>query len=297
MKLLGLILIVFQFSISIFATSEKTKVQKEVHVVLLAGQSNMAGVGNFDELDEATKNRIEKVAERVSLSVDGKTAIPLSFVFSQYQKDKRGFGNVFGPELFLGLTLAEENPTQEYLFVKTAQGGTALYGAWNPEWTAEKAMAVEAEGFKRNLKLYNLHQSHIKQSLQLLTDAGKSYKIIGMCWMQGENDAAKEVSARAYGENLVKLIKGYRKVFNLPNMPFVLGQINSTYGRFPEGPEMVRKAMLKVADGDSKVSCIKTSTDTSWSDYPKYSDNVHYNTEGQSRLGRDFAKELLILYK
>ncbi len=78
-------------------------------------------------------------------------------------------------------------------------------------------------------------------------------------------------------------------------MPFVIGQINSTYGCFPEGPEMVRGAMLSVADSDQNVSCIKTSTDTSWSDYPKNDDNVHYDAEGQTRLGMAFAKELMIL--
>ncbi|PKQ61329.1 hypothetical protein BZG02_16175 [Labilibaculum filiforme] len=266
-------------------------------MVLLAGQSNMAGVGNFDELDARVKQKIKEFGKRVHLSIDGESPKPLSFVFSQYQKDKRGFGNVFGPEIFLGLTLAEQNPTREYLFIKTAQGGTALYGAWNPEWTAEKAMAVEAKGFKRDLKLYSLHQSHIKKNLQRLKQKGKAYQIIGMCWMQGENDAAKEVSSRFYKENLEKLIKGYRSEFNVPEMPFVIGQINSSYGRFPEGPEMVRGAMVSVSESDANVSCIRTSIDTTWSDYPKNDDNVHYNTEGQTRLGRAFAKELMVLCK
>ncbi|MRT91973.1 sialate O-acetylesterase [Ancylomarina sp. 16SWW S1-10-2] len=295
MKRISLILIVFQFLISPSFASTKTKCENVVHVVLLAGQSNMAGAGNFDELDEKVKQKIKEIGKRVHLSINGESPKPLSCIFSQYQKNKRGFGNVFGPEIFLGLTLAEQNPTQEYLFIKTSQGGTALYGAWNPEWTAEKAMAVEVKGFKRDLKLYSLHQSHIKKNLQRLTEEGKAYKIIGMCWMQGENDAAKEVSSRSYKENLIKLIKGYRSEFNVPEMPFVIGQINSSYGSFPAGPEMVRKAMVSVAESDVNASCIRTSMDKSWSDYPKNDDNVHYDAEGQTRLGRAFAKELMIL--
>ena len=36
----------------------------EVQVILLAGQSNMAGAGNYDELDDSIKARIKKVSNR-----------------------------------------------------------------------------------------------------------------------------------------------------------------------------------------------------------------------------------------
>lgn len=266
--------------------------EKPVHVILLAGQSNMAGAGNYGELDDATTTRIERAAQRVRLSVSGQIPGPLSFRIAQYHEQKYGFSKAFGPELFLGLTLAESHPTTEYLLVKTAQGGTALYGAWNPEWTAEKAQAVEKEGFKRELKLYELHLRHIRENLQRLQQNGTSYKIVGLLWMQGENDAAKEISARTYEANLRTLINTYRKDLNEPQLPFVIGQINSTYGRFAEGPEMVRDAMAHVAASEAHTELVATSTDRSWADFPKHSDNVHYNTEGQRRLGQAFALAL-----
>ena len=265
-------------------------VEEPIQVVLLGGQSNMAGAGNFDELDDSEIKRIEKISDRVSLSFNGKPVKPLSY-FKNKPTEKYNFLKRFGPEIFIGLTLAEANPTKHYLLIKRSQGGTALYGAWNPEWTAEKAKAVEKEP-KQNMKLYSSHISDIKENIKQLENQGKSFTIIGMAWMQGENDAAREVSARTYEVLLKKLIYSYRTEFEVEEMPFIVGQINSRYGNFDGGPEMVRKAMENVANSDKNVAVIKTTTDTSWSDYPKHTDNVHYNAEGQKRLGIAFANEL-----
>lgn len=277
-------------------TKSKTEDSKDVNVVLLGGQSNMAGAGNFDELDAAEIARIKKVSNRVSLSYNGGKAKPLSY-YDNKPSEKYEFTKRFGPEIFIGLTLAENNPNQEFLLIKRSQGGTALYGAWNPNWTAEKAKAVEKPK-KQNVQLYTQHIEDIRTNLKALEAQGKSYSIIGLAWMQGENDAGKEISARSYEANLKTLIKSYRDEFDVADMPFVVGQINSRYGKFRKlGPAMVRKAMEDVANSDANVDVIKTTTDESWSDYPKHSDNVHYNAEGQKRLGKAFGEKLIALNK
>jgi hypothetical protein len=278
------------------AFKAKTTDSKDVHVVLFAGQSNMQGAGNFDELNAEEIERIEKVSNRVSLSFNGGKVKPLSY-YDNKPSEKYDFLKRFGPEIYIGLTLAEANPNQEFLLIKRSQGGTALYGAWNPKWTAEKAKEVE-KGPKQNIQLYNQHIEDIKSNLKILEAQGKTFKIIGLAWMQGENDAANEVSATTYEDNLKILIKSYRDEFGVHDMPFVIGQINSRYGKFrKQGPAMVRKAMEDVAVADKNVDIIKTTTDENWSDYPKHSDNVHYNAEGQRRLGMAFGEKLIILNK
>ena len=77
-------------------------------------------------------------------------------------------------------------------------------------------------------------------------------------------------------------------------MPFIIGQINSSYGDFPAGPNMVRTAQKNVAEADDYAKYIATSMDKSWSDYPKHF-GVHYNAEGQKRLGKMFATKLIEL--
>ena len=274
----------------------KTTEAKDVHVVLLAGQSNMQGAGDFDQLDPTEIARIEKISSRVSLSFNGSKAKPLTY-YGNKPSEKYEFSKRFGPEIFIGLTLAENNPNQEFLLIKRSQGGTALYGAWNPNWTAEKAKAVE-KGPKQNIQLYNMHIEDVRTNLKALESQNKTYKIIGLAWMQGENDAAKEISATTYEENITLLIKSYRDEFGVNDMPFIIGQINSRYGKFKkQGPAMVRQAMEDVANSDKNADVIKTTTDTSWSDYPKHTDNVHYNAEGQRRLGMMFGSKLITLNK
>ena len=79
-------------------------------------------------------------------------------------------------------------------------------------------------------------------------------------------------------------------------MPFIFGQINSRYGK-NGGAEIVRSQMIKYAGFDKNSQLINTSTESSWNDFPKYTDNVHYNTEGQKRLGIAFAKAYFNLIK
>ncbi|WP_076418086.1 sialate O-acetylesterase [Colwellia sp. UCD-KL20] len=279
--------------------TEKTVLQQEentMNVVLLAGQSNMEGAGNFDALEPSIKQRLSKVASRVMFSNKGEKAVPLSYTLSPHKKEKYGFDKAFGPELMLGVTLAEKFPKKKFLLIKTAYGGTSLYGAWAPHWTAEKAKISE-KGYKQNLPLYKIFQTNIQNQLTLLSQKNVPYKILGMAWMQGENDAAKEFTALTYHENLVEFIQRNRRDAKVTDMPFILGQINSTYGRFKKGPEVVRQAMVDVANSKKNVSIILTTTSRSWDDFPKHTDNTHYNTLGQVRLGEAFANKLLPFIK
>ncbi|MDO6737038.1 sialate O-acetylesterase [Wenyingzhuangia sp. 2_MG-2023] len=280
--------------ISVFCVAQK----KEIQVVLLAGQSNMAGHGNYDTLDAETKQRIEKVAHRVWLSTSIKSTIapkPLSFYVSTSQSEKYDFTKHFGPELLIGLTLAEAHPNEQFLLIKTAVGGTSLYGAWNPNWTQEKANIAERGAERKSLHLYRTHLIHFQKELNRLKSEGQPYKIIGMVWMQGESDTNKEITASNYQKNLENLITGYRKEVSLPNLPVVIGQVNPLPRKFKQGPGLVRKAMTNIADYDKNIVVVKTSTDPLWKDYPKHTDNLHYNTEGQKRLGIAFGKALIDL--
>ena len=259
--------------------------QENVHVVLLAGQSNMAGRGISNELDAALVKRIRKVSDRVLITTSDNTKKkpePLS----SYNKN-------FGPELLVGLTLAEANPNQHYLLIKKAVGGTSLYGAWNTEWAEEKATISERGTVRQKLKLYSQHIKNIHYNLDELKKQGTKYKVLGVLWMQGESDTNKEITATNYQINLQKLIAGYRKELKKKELPFVIGQVNVMPRKYKKGPEQVRNAMLNLSNTDDYISIIETSTDISWSDFPKHTDNLHYNTEGQKRLGVAFAKYLI----
>lgn len=268
--------------------------QEEIQVVLLSGQSNMVGHGNYDALDDATKKRIEKIGDRVLVTNHKNEPKPLSEVSGKKSK-KYNFSKHFGPELFIGLTLAEKYPNQRFLLIKKAVGGTSLYGAWNPNWTQEKADIAERGVVRKKLKLFSEHITIIKNHFKRLDSEGKTYKVLGATWLQGEGDTNKEITAINYKENLKKLINSYKKELSISEFPFIIGQINALPRKYKAGPKQVRDGMLAVANADKNVSIIKTKNNKPWSDFPKHSDDLHYNTKGQKRFGIAFAKALIKL--
>lgn len=272
------------------------KAEKVLQIVLLSGQSNMVGHGNYDELSTNLKERIQKVSSRVFVSNSGENPKTLSLIKGN-KSDKYKFSKHFGPELLIGLTLAEKYPKQEFLLIKKAVGGTSLYGAWNVNWTLEKALTSERGKTRQNLKLFGAHINNIKKHLKRLDAEGKKHKIIGVTWLQGEGDTNKEITAINYKVNLQNLVSAYRKELSIKELPFIIGQINALPRKYKKGPKQVRAGMLAVAGADQNIGIIKTIADKPWSDFPKHSDNLHYNTEGQKRLGIAFAEELMKLSK
>ncbi|NIJ44833.1 hypothetical protein FHR24_001272 [Wenyingzhuangia heitensis] len=291
-KFIGFFLLLF----ILFGYAQKNTVK----VILLAGQSNIQGHGDYDLLEDSVKQRIQKIAHRVYLSTSDNSKIepkPLSYYTQNDRRGKYNFQHHFGPEIFVGLTMAEAYPNQQFLLIKKAVGGTSLHGAWSANWTQEKANVSEIGAERKALQLYKAHLKNIESNLNRLKQDGKSYQIIGLAWMQGEADTNSQLKANNYQQNLENLIAAYRAELGKLDFPFVIGQINVLPRKYKQGPTIVRKAMETVANKDTNVALIKTSTNPSWLDYPKHSDNIHYNTEGQKRLGTDFGKRLIEFIK
>ncbi|MUH34480.1 hypothetical protein D9O36_01380 [Zobellia amurskyensis] len=271
---------------------DSTLVEKKIQIVLLAGQSNMSGHGNYDILDDQTKDRITNASETVFLS-NYRDKAPIALSYYDYTGNNYSFKNHFGPELLAGATLAEKYPEREFLFIKLAMGGTSLYGAWNANWSAEQAAEIENEVIRQR-PLYSWHLEHIKANLSALEEQQKSYEIIGLLWFQGEHDSLREAAANSYLENLTALVNAYRNDVSVQKMPVVIGQINSTYG-VDGGAARIRKAMVDYVSSDKHSKLIYTKEGPNWDDYPKHEDNIHYNAEGLKSLGEKFGQKLIEL--
>ncbi|WP_281614880.1 sialate O-acetylesterase [Flammeovirga sp. SubArs3] len=260
----------------------------KIYIVLFAGQSNMAGRGQYQSLSQEDKQKVEEASKYISIINGEKQPVPLSYI----RADKRQTN--FGPELFAGILLHEKYPDRKFFFIKEAKGGTSLYGAWNPEWSYEKAKIGEIDDKRQQMKLYSRHVETINKTLERIKSDGKIPVLMGMCWMQGEKDSRLETTATAYGENFQLLIKSYRQTFNHEKMPFIFGQINCPpRTKFPDGTEVVRQQMAHIAKNDQNIFMINTSMNKDWDDFPKRGDNVHYNTQGQKKLGTAFGDMLI----
>jgi hypothetical protein len=277
-------------------TSSVQKNSEEVHIILMAGQSNMAGAGNFNAIDEISKKRLAQLSKQITI-VSKNQNIQKSnkpfYVESAYHLKKYGFERTFGPELPMLLALNEQHPKQKYIVIKTAYGGTSLHGAWNPNWTLEKAQVAEKGKYKQSLKLFSEHITQIHNTLGYLEQQGTSYKILGLGWLQGEADTGSALKADSYHQNLTNLIAAYRTELEQPKLKVVIAQINMAAKKYLPGTGKVRAAQSSVALADPLVNLIPTSLNPSWHDYPKHFDNVHYNTIGQTRFGKAFAKAFL----
>lgn len=277
-------------------STQKTK------VFLLAGQSNMDGRGDASKLSEAEMKLLTNASQKIHFVYKGTVgegnAIryngaldftnPWNFVKQKFRIEK-----CFGPELFFGVELVKNHPKQDYLFIKRSQGGTSLYGAWNPNWSFEKASFFNEQD---KPKLYQDFIDLVDAELAELHP--DSYEIVGMLWVQGETDSNTSngsVAADTYHLNLESLINSVRGHYDIPDLPFLIVGV---------GSKKVQKAMVQVSNKLTNVSFIERSQDVNKSNYtPIYTHEwngkpveQHYNYEGMKKIGQLFFKSYQTSY-
>lgn len=270
--------------------SEEGNSESKIKVFLLAGQSNMDGRANGNDLTDSDLKRLKEVAPRILFYYNHQAVIPLQLTkSSKGVEDKFNFTKVFGPELFFGIKLAEKYPNDKFIFIKRSIGGTSLYGCWNPNWTYEKASLINEEN---KPKLYSDLIEYTKGILQSYKP--EDYEIKGMLWVQGEHDSYVdrwgEEPAATYGQNLKNLIDRVRIDLEAPRMPFLMFQVGN--GKVVEG-------MINTAKNNDTVFLIPQSNNTSSADfYEQYPPPLwHYTTESMKSIGVNFFKIYDKIYK
>ena len=204
----------------------------------------------------------------------------------EFVKQKFKIEKCFGPELFFGIELVKNHPKQDYLFIKRSQGGTSLYGAWNPNWSVERASFFNEQD---KPKLYRDFIDLVDSELAKLQP--DSYEIVGVLWAQGETDSNTSngpIASDSYQENLENLINSIRGHYNIDELPFLILGV---------GSKKVQNAMVQVSKKLPNVSFIDRSQDINKSNYtPIYTHKWkgktvgHYNYEGMKKIGQLFYK-------
>lgn len=235
---------------------------KPLKVFILAGQSNMVGSGQSEELPEEYRTSPANVQV---LARNGKLG-PLQ---------PRGR---FGPEVSFSHAIAKAWPEEQIVIVKLAIGGTSAL-AWSPEWTEAGAKITQNE---RSGPLYR----RLMELVKTLTDS-RDTEIVAMLWAQGGRDGRYEAAAKDYQQNLTKIIAAVRRDLGNENLPFLLAQtVDAPPARFPHIGK-VRADQQRVAEELPHTRLISSDG------LAKHRDNVHFNTEGQLELGQRFAKAVL----
>lgn len=243
---------------------------------VLAGQSNMEGVGNLRDVEtplhwvHSFQSREEwAVAEEplhwlgesprfVHHQLWGRETLPEQPDARDPNRDKgAGLGLAFGKayhrltDIPVGLIPSAHGGTsmEQWDPARKGEGGNSLYGA-----TYERVQAVGG-------------------------------KVKGVLWYQGESDAYPDGVAR-YTKRMVTLIESFRRDFGQPDLPFYLVQLGcfataptpegmTGWNGIREAQRMLPQALPNV----SVVSAIDLELD----------DAIHIGVYGLKRLGRRLA--------
>ncbi|MHC4916546.1 MAG: sialate O-acetylesterase [Planctomycetota bacterium] len=231
-------------------------------VFVLAGQSNMVGVG-------ARANAAKLPAELQRQA----NVMFVEFWASKLDQPLKPKNHI-GPEVSFGFEMAKALNTKIGI-IKMANGGTSLARHWNPD----------PAKFDKEKGVGGLYQRLIGYVKRVRRN-NPSIEIAGMLWMQGEADSRYgKIEAADYRDKLEMLIAGCRKEFGAENMPFVCGRVAPPVG-WPN------RAAVRSAQETAR------SSHYAWIDCDDLElgkDRLHFTLEGQLGMGRKFASEMLKL--
>ena len=265
----------FVFFISVFCTAQITSAQDEskpaaeeqavrlpskdkFRIVVLAGQSNMAGRGFVEPQDK------EPIPRVFMLDKSGNWVPAVEPV--HYDKPSAGVG----PGREFARLLAEQDPTIAVGLVPTACGGSSI-DAWTP-----------GTYFKQTDS--HPYDDAIARTRRALRDG----TLEAILWRQGEADASVEKAAK-HEEKLLALFTRFRKEFNAPDVPILVGEL------FPaketEGYRAVREAQLAVVEKAQPAAFVSAEGTT------LNPDRVHFDRKSQMEQGQRFFNALQELKK
>jgi hypothetical protein len=223
-------------------------------VFLLAGQSNMAGRGFVEPVDTMPDERILTVSKNKEWILAKE---PLHY----YEPRLTGLdcGLSFGREL-----LEHVPDSVSIALVPCAVGGSSIQ-----RWLGDSLY--------RGVRLL----SNLKQNVYFAAAHGT---VKGILWHQGESDA-KTALIPLYRQNLEKLILTFREVAQKEDLPVLIGELGS-FTQPMKQPlwDSINSIIHEFAGNDGNVHVIGTG------DLDHKGDKVHFNSEGQRRIGWRFAR-------
>jgi hypothetical protein len=235
------------------AGSTGTAGLQPMHVFLLAGQSNMAGRGELEEIDRTPHPRVfvlNKYDEWVIATE------PLHF-------DKPAVRGV-GPGLAFAKDIAERNSDIRVGLVPTAVGGSGIQ-TWTPG------------GYHENTGLYPWDDA-----VHRLRVAMQSGELKAILWHQGESDSGPE-RAKLYETRLHDLIRRFRDVAGNDLLPFIVGQLGQ-FKEWSDGRQLVNTVHENVPTQFERTTFVSSDG------LNDIGDGTHFNAASAREFGRRYAE-------
>jgi hypothetical protein len=171
-----------------------------------------------------------------------------------------------GPEFGFGQIIGNFYAAYDVLIIKCAWGGHDLAQNFRPPSAVAKRGGRVGSSFNAMIEYTREVLNNL--GTQFPEWSGKGYEIVGFGWHQGYNDRISTAFSAEYKDNLPDFIDDVRKVFNKPDMPFVIGTTGMDIGAAEAPPysgySAVEKAQLWVAGVDQPAGVLSTDTRPFW---------------------------------
>ena len=234
--------------------------KEDLHLFLLAGQSNMAGRGTVESQDQKAHPRVYVLTKEKTW----KPAVdPLHF-------DKSvagvGLGKTFGE------ILAEANPDVIIGLIPCAVGGSPIE-SWKPG------------GYHSQTK------SHpYDDCLDRVSSVLEQGTLKAILWHQGESDS-NSLRSPVYRQSLHELIERFRNKFESADLPFIVGQM----GQFAERPWDEHRELVDQVH-QSLPAEVENTAFVSSDELNHRGDKVHFDSASYREFGRRYAAAYTELY-
>ena len=230
--------------------------KEKFKIVVLAGQSNMAGRGFIEDEDRTPIPRV------YMLNKDGQWVPAVDPV--HYDKSVAGVG----PGREFARLLVESDPSIAVGLVPTACGGSSI-DDWRP-----------GVFFKQtNSHPYDDAIARTKRALEDGT-------LEAILWRQGEADASVKKAER-HEEKLLRLFTDLRAEFNAPDVPILVGELFLPQGG--AGAVAIRNAQIAAVEHAQPAAFVSAEGTT------LNPDNVHFDRRSQIEQGKRFFEALQAL--
>ena len=223
------------------------------HLFLLAGQSNMAGRGKVEPVDQERHPRVLMLDKELQWvpAVD-----PIHF--DKPRVTGVGLGKTFA------IQYAEAHPGVVVGLIPCAAGGSPI-ASWEPG------------GYHHQTKSHPYDDTLVRMQAAM-----KSGVLKAILWHQGESDS-KNPLAEIYEDKLHQLIARFRNELNSAEVPFIVGQL----GQFAERPWSPERHRVDDAH-QSLPSKVAMTGFVSSDDLTHRGDEVHFDSASYRELGRRY---------
>ncbi len=242
-------------------TASVPTVPKRLDLILLIGQSNMAGRGKVDAESEPHDARIWMMNAQNEW-VQGRD--PLHF-------DKPGIAGV-GPGLAFAQKWLELNPKTNLGLIPCAVGGSGI-----DDWQ------VGAKHAQTGIYPYDAMLKRVKE-------AQKQGKIKAILWHQGESDSSPAKN-KVYEAKLTEFFTRLRRDIHAPKTPIIIGTLGDFFVDKNPNASQINEIITTYPTTHRHVYAVSSAG------LVHKGDTTHFDTQSARDLGKRYAEKLWEIQK